>query len=134
MDDDPVDFASTDSRLPVPTTLSFCGQVQGMITKQSVAQQHNGPSDQHRTSCHRCGNIRKKTHYCSKCPYVFCFRCVIKMQEVHGSEVFADGCPVVSVNDSFTLLLYNSHIIGCFCSARICVAVEPRRVSSVLRW
>lgn len=52
--------------------------------------------DLHRASCHRCGNLRKYKQLCKKCPYVYCFRCVKKMIEEHGEDVFVDGCPVVS--------------------------------------
>ena len=51
---------------------------------------------QHRASCHRCGNIRRKNLYCSHCPYIYCARCSQKMLEEHGHDIFIDGCPVVS--------------------------------------
>jgi hypothetical protein len=51
---------------------------------------------EHRVSCHRCGNIRKRKLLCPRqsCPHIFCGRCADKMLEEHGEEVFADGCPV----------------------------------------
>lgn len=51
---------------------------------------------EHRVSCHRCGNIRKRKMLCprSSCPHIFCGRCADKMREEHGQEVFIDGCPV----------------------------------------
>jgi hypothetical protein len=51
---------------------------------------------EHRVSCHRCGNIRKRKLLCPRqsCPHIFCGRCADKMVEEHGEEVFADGCPV----------------------------------------
>jgi late competence protein required for DNA uptake (superfamily II DNA/RNA helicase) len=52
---------------------------------------------EHRTSCHRCGNLRKKKLSCEKCPMVFCARCCEKMKEEYGTDVFntEKGCPVV---------------------------------------
>ncbi len=37
-------------------------------------QDMNG--SEHRVSCHRCGNIRKRKLYCSRisCPHIFCGR------------------------------------------------------------
>ena len=58
----------------------------------------------HRTSCHRCGNIRKNLHKCTECPQVFCSRCTEKMMEEHGSDIFFNGCPMVSIVDSFFCL------------------------------
>lgn len=51
---------------------------------------------EHRVSCHRCGNIRKRKMLCprSACPHIFCGRCADKMREEHGADVFIDGCPV----------------------------------------
>ena len=49
----------------------------------------------HRVSCHHCGNLRKKTRICTICPYVYCYRCSIKMFDMHGPDVFDEGCPVV---------------------------------------
>ena len=48
----------------------------------------------HRASCHRCGNLRKKTMKCDRCPHVFCQKCGEKMIEEHGEKTFKDGCPV----------------------------------------
>jgi hypothetical protein len=48
----------------------------------------------HRASCHRCGNLRKKTMNCDRCPHVFCQKCGEKMQEEHGEMTFRNGCPV----------------------------------------
>lgn len=51
---------------------------------------------EHRVSCHRCGNIRKRKVFCSaaSCPHIFCGRCADKMKEEYGSRVFIGGCPV----------------------------------------
>lgn len=51
---------------------------------------------EHRVSCHRCGNIRKRKLLCPRqsCPHIFCGRCADKMIEEHGEGVFAEGCPV----------------------------------------
>uniref|UniRef100_A0AAV1VGB1 RING-type domain-containing protein n=1 Tax=Peronospora matthiolae TaxID=2874970 RepID=A0AAV1VGB1_9STRA len=49
---------------------------------------------QHRASCHRCGNLRKKNVWCPTCPHIFCARCADKMHEEHGDRVFENGCPV----------------------------------------
>eukprot|EP01031_Cornospumella_fuschlensis_P035969 gene35969-43624_t len=48
----------------------------------------------HRSSCHRCGNLRVKIFLCPMCPQVFCVRCYEKMLEEHGPEVFFNGCPM----------------------------------------
>ena len=52
--------------------------------------------EEHRVSCHRCGNIRKKKFVCTvaHCPHIFCGRCVDKMKEEYGSSIFSNGCPV----------------------------------------
>ena len=49
----------------------------------------------HRVSCHRCGNIRKRKVICSnpQCPHIFCGRCADKFEEEFGKKVFHDGCP-----------------------------------------
>ena len=59
----------------------------------------------HRTSCHRCGNIRKSLHECTECPQVFCNRCTEKMMTEHGLDVFKEGCPVVILSDDVVLIL-----------------------------
>lgn len=53
-------------------------------------------SPEHRISCHRCGNIRKRRILCSRasCPHTFCGRCSEKLKEEHGVDVFFNGCPV----------------------------------------
>lgn len=53
------------------------------------------PND-HRISCHRCGNIRKRKTVCSRanCPHTFCGRCSDKLRLEYGPEVFSNGCPV----------------------------------------
>ncbi|DBA04370.1 TPA: hypothetical protein N0F65_002132 [Lagenidium giganteum] len=48
----------------------------------------------HRASCHRCGNLRKKSVRCPTCPHIFCQKCAEKMLDEHGNEIFVDGCPV----------------------------------------
>lgn len=64
---------------------------------------------EHRVSCHRCGNIRKRKVLCAReaCPHIFCGRCADKMKEEHGETVFDTGCPVCQdlcccSNKSFT--------------------------------
>lgn len=64
---------------------------------------------EHRVSCHRCGNIRKRKILCPRdsCPHIFCGRCADKMKEEHGEWVFNRGCPVCQdlcccSNKSFT--------------------------------
>mmetsp|Transcript_5147 Transcript_5147/g.7877 ORF Transcript_5147/g.7877 Transcript_5147/m.7877 type:complete len:571 (-) Transcript_5147:180-1892(-) len=51
---------------------------------------------EHRVSCHRCGNIRKRKVICPRpsCPHIFCERCAEKMKDEHGDKVFVEGCPV----------------------------------------
>lgn len=51
--------------------------------------------EDHRTSCHRCGNIRKKKLCCEECPMVYCAKCCEKMKDEHGEDVFTRGCPMV---------------------------------------
>ena len=48
----------------------------------------------HRATCHRCGNMRDYTFACTECPYVFCIKCVDKMEQEHGKSTFVKGCPV----------------------------------------
>lgn len=56
----------------------------------------NKGDEQHRVSCHRCGNIRKRKVFCSRssCPHTFCGRCADKMKEDYGPAIFNVGCPV----------------------------------------
>eukprot|EP01031_Cornospumella_fuschlensis_P036098 gene36097-43773_t len=51
---------------------------------------------EHRISCHRCGNIRKRKVICGRllCPHIYCGRCADKMRSEYGAEIFKDGCPV----------------------------------------
>lgn len=67
---------------------SVVSNVQDFLPKKNLPE--------HRVSCHRCGNIRKRKLLCPRqsCPHIFCGRCADKMLEEHGEEVFADGCPV----------------------------------------
>ena len=47
----------------------------------------------HRSACHRCGNIRKSLFFCKLCPYVFCITCVDKCAQEYGQSAFgSDGC------------------------------------------
>ena len=48
----------------------------------------------HRSTCHRCGNVRKDSLNCSQCPYNYCGRCADKLTLEHGLAAFTDGCPV----------------------------------------
>lgn len=50
--------------------------------------------DKHRTSCHRCGNLRKKNVRCPNCPHIFCQKCAEKLAVEHGNHAFINGCPV----------------------------------------
>lgn len=47
-----------------------------------------------RVACHHCGNIRKNQVKCIACPQLYCRNCSEKIKQEHGSQVFADGCPV----------------------------------------
>jgi len=47
----------------------------------------------HKSSCHRCGNVRKQIVLCPSCPNTFCKRCSERLREEHGDNVFIDGCP-----------------------------------------
>lgn len=47
----------------------------------------------HRASCHRCGNLRKRNVFCSRCPHTFCERCASKLVAEHG-DIFSKGCPL----------------------------------------
>lgn len=51
-------------------------------------------SHTHRSSCHTCGNVRIKKVPCTRCPYIFCTSCVLKMKAQYGEEIFTHGCPV----------------------------------------
>lgn len=63
---------------------------------QAVNPTPSTHSPEHRISCHRCGNIRKRRILCQRtvCPHTFCGRCSDKMKEEYGINVFAGGCPV----------------------------------------
>lgn len=54
------------------------------------------PMAEHRISCHRCGNIRKRKILCSNrsCPHIYCSRCADKMRAEYGTDAFKEGCPV----------------------------------------
>lgn len=54
------------------------------------------PTPEHRISCHRCGNIRKRRILCVKdsCPHTFCGRCADKLKLEYGENIFLGGCPV----------------------------------------
>lgn len=56
----------------------------------------NDQNAEHRISCHRCGNIRKRRVHCinANCPHTFCGRCSDKLKIEYGCDVFAIGCPV----------------------------------------
>jgi hypothetical protein len=56
----------------------------------------NSLNAEHRISCHRCGNIRKRRMHCinPNCPHTFCGRCTDKLKIEYGPNVFANGCPV----------------------------------------
>ncbi|KAJ1419201.1 hypothetical protein B484DRAFT_137775 [Ochromonadaceae sp. CCMP2298] len=66
---------------------------------QASAPKQKPNSPEHRISCHRCGNIRKRRILCTRsaCPHTFCGRCSEKMKEEHGADVFFGGCPVCKV-------------------------------------
>ncbi len=51
---------------------------------------------EHRISCHRCGNIRKRRTLCPRpiCPHTFCGRCTEKLVVELGENIFEGGCPV----------------------------------------
>ena len=65
-------------------------------------------SHAHRSTCHRCGNVRKDSFYCTLCPYIFCTKCKNKMVTEHGEDAFEDGCPVCH------------HICCCYSRSRDC--------------
>lgn len=49
-----------------------------------------------RRACHRCGNLRTNMKLCPQplCPHVYCHRCIEKVIELFGAEMFENGCPV----------------------------------------
>jgi hypothetical protein len=50
---------------------------------------------EHRSACHKCGNMRKNLFYCKRCPYTFCVSCVSKLIPEYGESSFSiHGCPV----------------------------------------
>lgn len=70
-----------------PTTISAASNVTSAAFTSA---------NDHRISCHRCGNIRKRKTVCSRtnCPHTFCGRCSDKLRLEYGQEVFINGCPV----------------------------------------
>lgn len=85
---------------------------------------------EHRASCHRCGNMRKRLYLCKRCPYVYCQRCAEKMVEEHGDDVFVGGCPVVCTKHISALV---SVIWALFWfSAKICAAAAVVEASTAL--
>ncbi len=87
------------SMLPVISTplrqQSHADHESDSFEKNSSNDSYDASNPSHRTSCHRCGNVRKKKTLCRKCPHVFCARCTEKMFDEHGKDIFDDGCPVV---------------------------------------
>lgn len=67
-----------------------------VVSRYQNAAPKKPQSPEHRISCHRCGNIRKRRILCTRatCPHTFCGRCAEKMKEEHGLDVFFGGCPV----------------------------------------
>ncbi len=60
------------------------------VNAQPLSLQAEMGSD-HRASCHRCGNLRKKIVQCSMCPQIFCRVCADLMTEELGKESFELG-------------------------------------------
>ena len=77
---------------PLPVKIEDKSIAKG--TKVNQAGSSDPRQIAHRASCHRCGNLRKKTMKCDRCPHVFCQKCGEKMIEEHGEKTFKDGCPV----------------------------------------
>lgn len=75
--------------------LELLASVVSVLEENKKSVKSNYTPD-HRVSCHRCGNIRKRKVVCvvSDCPHIFCGRCCDKMKEEHGKSVFVNGCPV----------------------------------------
>ena len=46
------------------------------------------PDTGHRSSCHRCGNLRKRNILCGNCPHIFCQRCGEKEVMEYGPDIF----------------------------------------------
>lgn len=63
------------------------------LSASGAAPFNLGGEIQHRRSCHRCGNMRKKVTKCAKCPHIFCRVCAGMMIFDHGESVFQGGCP-----------------------------------------
>lgn len=104
----------------------------GLLPQASVPLAALAPPD-HRVSCHRCGNIRKKKLVCvkSSCPHIFCGRCSDKMKEEHGREVFIGGCPVCKELCCCTnKTVYCNRINHCY---RKCPATKTSRTPSSKR-
>ena len=49
---------------------SSAGEAKGVEGK--AAEGKAVEEGQHRSSCHRCGNLRRKNVFCQKCPHIFC--------------------------------------------------------------
>ena len=49
-----------------------------------------------RSSCHRCGNMRRNPMHCvnRNCPQIFCRKCSTRLIEIYGTAIFQKGCPV----------------------------------------
>lgn len=94
--------------------------------KQSSSSYVRGSSE-HRSTCHRCGNIRKLAYECTECPHVFCKGCFVKMEGEYGTDCFVYGCPVVSkYTRSHLHSLYSLFFIFFICSVSYCVVVLKR--------
>ena len=76
--------------------LDLLASVVSAIEEKNCAVSKPNLNIDHRVSCHRCGNIRKRKVVCIKpaCPHIFCGRCAEKMKDDYGQDIFIGGCPV----------------------------------------
>ena len=52
------------------------------------------PVTGHRASCHRCGNMRKSTIGCRRCPATWCARCAERLIMEYGEDCLTSTCPL----------------------------------------
>ena len=68
------------------------------IIYESTHEMNSEPSlgVKRRSSCHRCGNMRRNPMHCinQHCPQIFCRKCSTRLIEIYGTAIFQKGCPV----------------------------------------
>ena len=98
---------SAETALLTPTSSDFQVEVRGSsreshessnISLTTNIQSHSLSSlgIKRRSSCHRCGNMRRNPMHCINhtCPQIFCRKCSTRLIEIYGTAIFQQGCPV----------------------------------------